>query len=50
MAWRLAGSLVTFRDQLNAAFPNRSKISDGFIGDAAHQAQGSASDHNLTRG
>lgn len=46
MAWRLANSLVTFRDQLNRAYPNRSKISDGFIGDAAHQAQGSASDHN----
>lgn len=46
MAWRLANSLVTFRDQLNRAYPNRSKISDGFIGDAAHQRQGSASDHN----
>lgn len=46
MAWRLANSLVTFRDQLNRAYPNRSKASDGFIGDAAHQRQGSASDHN----
>lgn len=44
MAWRLANSLVKLRDQLNAAYPNRSKISDGTIGDAAHQA--SASDHN----
>ena len=50
MAWpenpRLARSLATFRDQLNAAYPNRSKVSDGFLGDAAHQARGSASDHN----
>lgn len=41
---RLAGSLVKLRDQVNAAYPNRSKISDGWIGDAAHAA--SASDHN----
>lgn len=50
MGWphnpRLAGALVRFRDQLNAAYPNRSKASDGYIGDAAHQRQGSASDHN----
>lgn len=46
MAWRLAGSLVTFRDQLNTMYPNRNKASDGTIGDAAHQAEGSASDHN----
>lgn len=41
---RLANSLVRLRDQVNAAFPNRSKASDGWIGDAAHAA--SASDHN----
>lgn len=44
--WRLAESLVVLRNQLNAAYPNRSRASDGGIGDAAHQAQGSASDHN----
>jgi hypothetical protein len=44
MAWRTATSLLVLRDQLNAAFPNRSKASDGFIGDTAHAA--SASDHN----
>lgn len=41
---RLANSLVKLRDQVNAAFPNRNKASDGWIGDAAHAA--SASDHN----
>lgn len=42
--WRVAGSLLRLRDQLNAAHPNRSKASDGTIGDAAHAA--SVSDHN----
>jgi hypothetical protein len=46
MAWRVAKSLLILRDQINAAYPNRSKASDGTIGDPAHQAQGSASDHN----
>ena len=44
MAWRLAQSLVRLRDQVNAAYPKRSKISDGTIGNAAHAA--TASDHN----
>jgi hypothetical protein len=44
MAWRVAHSLETLRDQLNAAHPDRSRASDGTIGDAAHQAQ--VSDHN----
>lgn len=46
MAWRVAKSLLALRDQINDAYPNRSKASDGTIGDPAHQAQGSASDHN----
>lgn len=29
MAWRLAHSLATLREQTNALSPNRSKISDG---------------------
>lgn len=41
---RLANSLVRLRDQVNAAYPNRSKASDGWIGDAAHAA--TPSDHN----
>lgn len=44
MAWRLAGSLVRLRDQVNAYAPNRSRASDGTIGDPAHAS--SASDHN----
>jgi hypothetical protein len=44
MSWRLANSLITLRSQINAAYPNRNKASDGTIGDAAHAA--SISDHN----
>lgn len=43
-AWRIAGSLEKLREQLNALFPNRSKTSDGGIGDGAHSSR--ASDHN----
>lgn len=46
MTWRVARSLDTLLAQLNALAPKRSRASDGSIGDAAHQAQGSASDHN----
>jgi len=42
--WRVAGSLLTLRSQVNALYPNRDKSSDGTIGDAAHQ--GGVSDHN----
>lgn len=44
MAWRLAKSLETFRDQVNTIAPRRSKASDGTIGDAAHSSRDS--DHN----
>lgn len=42
--WRLANSLVKLREQVNTAYPNRNKASDGTIGDTAHAT--SASDHN----
>jgi endonuclease G, mitochondrial len=44
MSWRIAESLLQLRKQVNAAYPNRSKASDGGIGDAAHATR--ASDHN----
>lgn len=40
----MAESLETLRKQLNQLFPNRSKVSDGGIGDAAHASRDS--DHN----
>lgn len=44
--WRVANALQVLLGQLNAMYPNRSKASDGSIGDEAHQEQGNASDHN----
>lgn len=46
VSWRLAKSLDKLREQVNKAAPKRSKASDGSIGDAAHRARGSKSDHN----
>lgn len=46
MSWKLAPALETLRAQVNAAFPNRNRASDGTIGDASHAAQGRLSDHN----
>ncbi len=42
--WRLAKSLVVLRDRVNALAPNRSKDSDGSVGDSAHASR--SSDHN----
>lgn len=42
--WNLAKSLETLRKQVNAKYPDRSKSSDGTIGDTAHSAR--KSDHN----
>lgn len=46
MTWYIAKSLEVLRAQLNERAPNRSKVSDGGIGDAAHSAR--TSDHNPT--
>jgi hypothetical protein len=40
----LAPSLVQFRSQINSRWPGRDKTSDGWIGDARHQAR--KSEHN----
>lgn len=42
--WRVADSLLTLRDEVDRRSPDRSKASDGTIGNAAHAARDS--DHN----
>lgn len=44
MAWRVAKSLLRLREQVNQMAPERSKASDGTIGDRAHESR--TSDHN----
>ncbi|OIH86037.1 hypothetical protein BLJ79_04370 [Arthrobacter sp. UCD-GKA] len=44
MSYFLAQSLAQLRSQVNALWPNRDKKSDGWIGDASHNAR--KSDHN----
>lgn len=44
MAYFLAASLVSLRNEINAAHPRRDKASDGWVGDTAHAAR--KSDHN----
>lgn len=44
MSWRLAKSLDVLRTQVNNAYPDRSKVSDGTIGDSSHAS--TPSDHN----
>jgi endonuclease G len=42
--WRAAKAITALRLMLNSRHPNRSKVSDGIVGDAAHASR--ASDHN----
>lgn len=44
MTWRLARGLEHLRAQVNTKWSNRSKDSDGSIGDEAHASR--SSDHN----
>lgn len=44
MTWRLAKSLTRLREQVNLRWPERSKQSDGSVGDTSHAAR--PSDHN----
>lgn len=43
---RRAYALDVLLAEINRHAPHRSKVSDGWIGDAAHRARGAASDHN----
>jgi len=43
---RLVAAGVTLRAQVNKRWESRDKASDGWIGDRAHAARGSKSDHN----
>jgi hypothetical protein len=44
MAWRVAEALLTLRSEIDKLHPDRSKLSDGTIGNASHQTR--VSDHN----
>ena len=44
MSWRLSKSAAQIREQLDDSYPDRSRKSDGTLGDQRHQAR--KSDHN----
>ena len=46
-SWFLAPALERLRHEIDARWPNRSKASDGTIGDTSHQAR--KSEHNPNR-
>jgi hypothetical protein len=45
MACRCAPALVVLRDQVNAAYPDRDRLSDGCCASAAHSQENPTSDH-----
>ncbi len=47
MAWRVTKGLARLREQLNAAYPHRSKSSDGTIAGDEHHKQNPNSDHEV---
>lgn len=49
-SWTLTRGLQNLRAQVDAAFPDRDKTSDGTIGDAAHQAETSGHNPDDTAG
>jgi hypothetical protein len=49
-SWKLTDGLQNLRNQVNAAFPDRDKTSDGTIGDTAHQAETSGHNRDDTPG
>jgi hypothetical protein len=44
MKWQLCAAGLTLRNQVNSAFPDRDRRSDGAVGDTSHAAR--RSDHN----
>lgn len=46
MVWRNCAASLTLAAEIDRRWPGRSTVSDGTIGDPAHAARGSATDHN----